>query len=214
VDVFGRLRARRRPAIAEPVLPAPPYSSHLTFDSSIGVAARVIAGRRGDFLDVGGRSGEFGWLARGMRYHVLDIDPSATGRRVITADICHCPELPDESFDVVFSNNTYEHLAEPWLAAEESARLLRRGGLVVTLTCFAWRYHPVPADYWRFTHSALEHLFERAGLTTIASGYDLRARRDNKRGGKLPGGLDLAPVDELGGWRENWIVFHVGEKPS
>jgi ubiquinone/menaquinone biosynthesis C-methylase UbiE len=118
--------------------------------------------------------------------------------------------VPDESVDIALSVSTFEHIAEPWLAAGEIGRILKPGGLSITLTVFAVRYHPVPQDYWRYTHSALELLFEKyGGLETVESGYDLAGRRDN-RNGKLPEDLDLAP----GGWTENWGVFHVGRKPK
>lgn len=208
------------PSNPKSVPPADAYSPHLAFATSQQVAADAIREhvrriRTGRFLDVGGRGGEFAFLAGPLEYFLLDIDPTATGSNVIRGDICDCREIADASFDVVFSNSTFEHIGEPWRAARETGRILKDGGLSVCITLFAWRYHPSPNDYWRFTHSALELLFEKhGGLETVASGYDLRARRDNKVGGKVAGGLDRAPVDSLGGWRENWIVYHVGRKPQ
>ena len=154
-------------------------------------------------------------MAGPLDYHILDVDPKVEGRNVVQGDICDCPQIPSDSFDCVFSNNVFEHVPEPWLAAAETGRILKPGGLAMCLTIFSWRYHPVPGDYWRYTHSALELIFERyGGLTTLASGYDLRDRRQNKVGGKLEGGLDCAPVDDLGGWRENWIVYYIGQRPG
>jgi SAM-dependent methyltransferase len=209
-----------------PVLPALPesspggsgYSPQLRFGTVEHEFTQLFGEhmrrrRRGRFLDVGGGSGEKSAHFAGPYEHVvLDLSPSAPNS--IAADICACPEVPDESFDIVHSWNTYEHIARPWLAARETARILKPGGLATVATCFAWRYHPVPSDYWRFTHSALELLFEDAGLETVVSGYDLRFRRDDRRGGNLPGNIDGAPIDELGGFRENWAVFYAGRKPG
>ena len=196
------------------------HSPHLRFATSQRVAADAIRdyvqahGKRGRLLDVGGRAGLYHQYAGPLEFTVLDLEPEGTGERMIRADICSCPEVPSGSFDIVFSHNTFEHLAEPWLAAGEMGRLLKANGLAIVITCFSWRYHPVPGDYFRFSHAALEVMFERYGrLETVTSGYDLRHRREDRQGGRLPGGLDNPPIDELGGWRENWLVYYVGRKP-
>lgn len=215
---------RRVPQVPPDPRSHPPtggFSPDLTFGSAEHLATEelsryVRAHKRGTFLDVGGRRGERRSLAGPLDYSILDLEPRRVpGATVIAGDICACPEIPEGSFDVIFSNNVFEHLVEPWSAAAEIGRILKPGGLSICLTVFAWRYHPVPVDYWRFTHTGLGSLFEhQAGLETLQSGFDLCARRDNKVGGKIAGGLDVAPVDELGGWRENWSVFHIGRKPE
>ena len=167
------------------------------------------------FLDVGGAGGRSAvkdW-AREAQYYLMDIEPAASSPKVITGNICDCPQIVDSSFDIVFSNNVFEHIAEPWKAAQEIGRILRPGGICLTNTVFSWRYHPVPQDYWRFTHSALSLLFEKyAGLRTLDAGYNTLSRRSFFSGGKIPGNLDGVPIDGFGGWMENWVVFHVGRK--
>lgn len=149
-----------------------------------------------------------------MDYYLLDLAPQETGPQVIAGDICACPQLPDNRFDVIVSDNLFEHLAEPWLAAAEISRLLKPGGLSLTRTLFAWRYHPSPEDYFRYTHSGLKLLFERYGhLETVDCGYNLDSRRHNFLGGKEPGNRDGLPRDEYGGWLEGWMVYHAGRKP-
>ena len=44
------------------------------------------------------------------------------------------------------------------------------------------------------------------------SGFDISNRREDIRG-LWPDKRDSVPVDELGGWRENWSVYYVGRKP-
>ncbi len=193
------------------------YSPHLRFGSwdhelTSLIAAYMRKHRHGRFLDAGGGNGNGSRHLAGRYEHVvLDIASDAPG--AIIADLCDCPEVPDASFDIVYSLSTYEHLARPWLAAAETGRILKPGGLALVSTCFAWRFHPVPGDYWRFSHMALERIFEDAGLETITSGYDLRARRNDLRG-KLPGNADAVPVDDLGGFRENWGVYYAGRRPA
>lgn len=214
-------RARRRLAGAQVYVeppqsasvPSHPHSPSLRFATANTVVGEAIRDharriRRGRFLDVGGGAGAQRSFAGPLDYWVLDLE--ARYRQTVVGDICACPDLADASFDVVFSNNVFEHLAEPWLAAGEIGRILKPGGICCTITWFSIRYHPVPGDYWRYTHSALELLFERyGGLETLQSGYDLRHRRDG-RNDKLPDHSDRSPD----GWEENWLVFHVGRKPA
>lgn len=141
-------------------------------------------------------------------YTVMDLESHTAGIETVIGDITWCPHLSDGSFDVIISVDVFEHIDRPWLAAAEITRLLRPGGLSYTSTLFAWRYHPVPIDYWRFTPPCLEFLF--GGLETISSGFDATERRRDIRG---RGALDQVPVDALGGFRENWRVFHIGRRP-
>ncbi|MCQ9378577.1 bifunctional 2-polyprenyl-6-hydroxyphenol methylase/3-demethylubiquinol 3-O-methyltransferase UbiG [Methyloversatilis sp. XJ19-49] len=163
------------------------------------------------FLDVGGRKGERRALAEGYEYRVMDIDPGWSD--AIVGDICSCAHVSTDSFDIVFSMNLLEHVADPWAAASEMVRIARPGGLVVQIVPFSWRYHPFPEDYWRFSHSGLRLLFEKTGtVETLLSGYDAEMRRKDQRGGSLPDNLDVPPIDELGGWREHWHALWVGRK--
>ena len=193
-----------------------PCSPHLQFMDSRDVFAFIQSYRESatsplSFLDVGGRRGEFRRYAEGFDYKILELDDSCSGEEVIIGDICKPTPIEEDTFDVCFSNHVFEHLLEPWAAAEECVRITKPGGLLIHITLFAWRYHPVPGDYFRFTHSGLASLFERTGrCRTEFAGYNLRHRRENRVGGKLPDGLDRPPIDEWGGWRENWETIFVG----
>lgn len=169
------------------------------------------------FLDVGGRHGRetIKEWSEGAEYFLLDTQPRCEGENIIVGDICNCPQITDNSFDIVFSDNVFEHISEPWKAAQEIGRILKSGGLCLTRTLFSWRYHPCPEDYWRYTHSSLRLLFEKyAGLETVECGYDIGNRRVNFAGGKVKRNLDGVPIDGYGGWLENWMVFHIGLKPE
>ena len=162
-------------------------------------------------LDVGGRKREREHLTGGYRYVALDIEPRAEG--VLVGDICSCPQISDNTFDVVMSFDVFEHVERPWDAAEEAIRILKPGGLMIHRTLFAYRYHPCPIDYWRYTSDGLEYLFNRTGrMETLLKGYDLKIRRFDKRG-MHPGDLDSKPpLDYLGGFRENWRTVYIGRK--
>ncbi len=171
---------------------------------------RHSPGGRPLLLDVGGRKGERAWLAEGYEYRAMDIIPQ--GEHVVVGDICHCPQIADDSFDVVMSFDVFEHVERPWDAAEECVRILRPGGLMIHRTLFAWRYHPHPIDYWRYSAEGLEYLFQRTGkMETLEKGYDLKIRRLDKRG-EMPDLRDRPPIDYLGGFRENWRTLYIGRK--
>lgn len=161
----------------------------------------------GDLLEIGGQYNPIRNRFDPSRYRYTAIDLARTADFVIEADITNCPHIPDQSFDVIYSVDVFEHINRPWRAAEEITRLLRPGGLVYTSTLFSWRYHPCPIDYWRFTPECLAFLF--SGLETVASGFDTLERRRNIVGD----GDNKVVEDAFGGWREHWRVYHVGRKP-
>lgn len=193
-----------------------------------------VFARSGRFLDVGAGDGNLDYLlgvesdfkphpdAEGNRrrfedlYVVerLDLEPQE-GSRV--GDICS-ERLEEEladwwgTFDVAYSNNVFEHLRRPWVAARNVVGLLRPGGVALTVTQFALRYHAVPHDYFRYTHEGLAALFEDAGAVVRRCGYDITARRNNWQG--IGTANDIVPVDEFGAWRENWFVACAAVKPE
>lgn len=163
---------------------------------------------RPKFLDIGARDGVRQGIAKGYDYTGIDIIPKS--KDVISGDICHCPQILDNSFDVVFSVDVFEHLKRPWDAADECLRITKSGGLIIHRTLFSYRYHPSPIDYWRFSSQCLEYLFTHdQQAVTLFSGYDIRGRRRDRRGGHLS---SKPPIDWMGGFRENWQVLWIGRK--
>jgi SAM-dependent methyltransferase len=167
----------------------------------------------GDVLEIGGHRlancAAVEFPSPRFNYHDLNIEPSDIPNTII-ADITDCrATVADGTFDVVFSSDVFEHLDRPWLAAPEIARILKPGGIAITYTLFSWRNHPCPIDYWRYSAECLEFLF--SDLELLEKGYDLSDRRLDQPG-FWPSGADSVPVDQLGGWREHWAVYHVGRK--
>ena len=207
------------------------------YDTSLrkeDVAREAIFGLAGTgltFLDIGAGDGDLAYLLgvrsnlevdeafhrpnrirfdAKFRYFSLDLEKGD-----IIGDICSASFLAEHGalaghFDVIYSNNVFEHLRRPWVAAQNIVAMLKPGGIAVTIAPFAVRYHEVPADYFRYTHTGLASLFEDAGARTVISGYDITGRRNDWQGGGAHN--DIVPVDELGAWRENWFVVTVVKK--
>lgn len=61
------------------------------------------------------------------------------------------------TFDVAISNAVLEHLPDPTASLAETARVLRRGGVLILATHGVYPYHPSPDDDTRWTRSGLAH---------------------------------------------------------
>lgn len=198
------------------------YSRHINLFSVKEVYQRIRkhASPGYSMIDIGGQQGKDKERFPDYEYHIMDVieRPMMPGVGLVVGDICDCPQLPSDEYDLVFSKDVLEHVPDPFAATREMVRLCKPGGLIVCITPFAWRFHESPKDYWRFTHQALELLFGKAGATVERSGYDATRRRKNQIGGKIKNGNWIPndttpPIDQLGGWRENWHAIYIGRKP-
>ena len=75
--------------------------------------------------------------------------------------------LADSVVDAIVSSQVLEHVPDPDFYLRESKRVLRSTGLLVLSTHGTWRYHPDPADYWRWTSAGLRKLLEEHGFELI-----------------------------------------------
>lgn len=190
-----------------------------------------IAGENLNFLDVGANDGKLQYLL-GIRrnldfseaeyaknkkeffdkfnYYGLDLEPGEASN-ILTGDICNEDFLRDnrkflEYFDVIYSNNVFEHFKKPWVAVANIMKMLKAGGICITIAPFSSRYHESPVDCFRYTHAGLLALFEGEGhVVVLVSGYDIHGRRNDWQGSGNAN--DICPVDKYGAWRENWYVM-------
>ncbi|WP_414527894.1 class I SAM-dependent methyltransferase [Nodularia chucula] len=167
--------------------------------------------KKGKILEIGGSNSQNSMtFFPEFEYLNLDIDYNEN-LPTIVGDITKPIDLPNNSFDIIVSHQTFEHINEPWKAAQEIVRLLKPGGFCYISTVWSWRYHPVPIDYWRFSPDCLAFLFR--DLQKLESNFNVGPRRYNIQG-LWPNLADAVPVDYLGGWRENWLVYYAGTKPQ
>jgi SAM-dependent methyltransferase len=68
------------------------------------------------------------------------------------------------AFDLAVSQETVEHVDDPFLAVREMVRVVRPGGKVYLQVPFVIGYHPGPEDYWRFSRAGVEALLRQAGI--------------------------------------------------
>jgi SAM-dependent methyltransferase len=77
--------------------------------------------------------------------------------------------FPDETFDVVVSEQMLEHVRRPYAVAKELERVTKKGGCIYTATPYMFPLHPSPKDYSRWSIDGLCELFDgcervRAGI--------------------------------------------------
>ena len=189
------------------------------------------------FLDVGGRDGKLSYLLGNIgplqfdqdtydrnraifsaAYEYFGMDLIPAGANVLAGDMCSRVYLDDKreqvgTFDVVYSNEVFEHLARPWIAVENIDSLLRDGGLCVIVVPFSQRYHESPGDYFRYTPDGIIELFRAAGrYEVLETGFDIRARRYDWQGNGDAN--DVCPSDKYGAWRETWYSLAILRKTT
>jgi 2-polyprenyl-3-methyl-5-hydroxy-6-metoxy-1,4-benzoquinol methylase len=165
------------------------------------IYARDLRGLRpffgsGRLLEVGCNVGGFLHCARGMGWEVAGVEPVDTcaqyareqGMHVVTGTLEEA-DMPEASFDVVYSNAVLEHIPSPRSAFAAIARVLRPGGVVFTRTvnfdCYtreqigsAWRLLAPNGHVSMFNAQTLSRFNEQAGLETLrVQSNGVRVRR-------------------------------------
>lgn len=103
-------------------------------------------------------------------YVGFDVQP---GKNVdVVGDVHFLSEyFSENSFDLVISFAVFEHIALPWIAAEEITKVLKIGGFVALETHFSFSEHELPWHFFQFNSRALEVLFSNQfGYETIDLG--------------------------------------------
>lgn len=125
---------------------------------------------RVQILDVGGGKGwgKILYSQSWIDYYALDINSDKNRDKNITyvkgdiTDLKLTSKL-DQTYDVIFTKDTFEHILNPWDATQNILNLLNENGLFIFLAPFKWRYHSSPYDTYRYTHTGAQYMFERLG---------------------------------------------------
>lgn len=64
-----------------------------------------------------------------------------------------------ESFDIVCTTSTFEHVKNWQSALVNLKDICRPGGLIIFTAACDSPYHAYPHDYWRFTKADIQHIF-------------------------------------------------------
>jgi len=133
----------------------------------------LSAAAGGRVLNVGGGTTRLGRA-------VINLDRRTTSATQVVGDALRLP-FAKGAFIAVVSQETVEHVSDPFLAVREMARVLGAGGTLYLQLPFVIGYHPGPEDYWRFTRAGIRQLVDQAGLSA--------------------GTLDLSVAGGTGGYR-------------
>ena len=88
-----------------------------------------------------------------------------------------------ESFDVVISTETLEHVRDWRLVVNNMKTVLRRGGFIyITTRSYGFPYHSYPYDYWRYEIADMIRIFKDFEIIKLvkdreAPGVFLKARK-------------------------------------
>lgn len=96
---------------------------------------------------------------RGWRYTGLDVAAGANVD-IVTPDPFGFP-LADNSFDIVISGSTMEHVTAIWRWVPELVRVLRPGGFLAIHTHWQFVEHRYPVDCWRIMPDGMRYLFDQ-----------------------------------------------------
>ena len=88
-------------------------------------------------------------------YTGLDVE-AGINVDIVPADHYRWDEVEPESFDLIVSGQTFEHIPYFWATAFEIARALRPGGLAVITAPGRGPQHRYPVDCWRFHDDGFE----------------------------------------------------------
>ncbi len=120
--------------------------------------------KQGIVLDIGSAHSPYKNKIPYKKYLTMDINPSNN------PDICsdiHNIKSKSKSFDTVIATEMLEHVRDPRKAVSELHRVLKPQGSCILSTCFFFRYHPNPKDYYRFTQDSLRDLFRKFSKVKI-----------------------------------------------
>ena len=123
---------------------------------------------RGACLDIGCGDQPYRNLieSQGIRYESVDIEARSEGVNYI-ADIHDMEIVPKERFDCAICLEVLEHVANPFVAVAEIAKVLRSDGILILSVPHLSRVHEAPHDYFRYTQYGIRSILESNGFDVV-----------------------------------------------
>lgn len=117
---------------------------------------------KGKTIDIGGGRGEgyVSFMRRTADVTFETFDIKAGNNVDFESD-----NLPatDGLYETVLFLNVMEHIYNHQHIADEVVRIVKPGGQLIGYVPFLMWYHPDHRDFFRYTHEAIEKIFEKAG---------------------------------------------------
>ena len=93
--------------------------------------------------------------------------------------------LKENHFALGVCCSVLEHVAKPWLMAENITRVMAKDGLLYMSVPWVWRYHAYPDDYFRFSFRGVMSLFpgfewDTPYYSTTVQGEFIAVTEENK----------------------------------
>jgi SAM-dependent methyltransferase len=134
------------------------YASHNRSPQIRNAVRRCLKGLASDELGLNVGAG-----STDLHPAVINVDLGLGPAIHCCAKAEHLPFAAD-SFSLVLSQETLEHVRDPDRALREMNRVLRKDGTLYCQVPFIIGYHPGPTDFWRFTKEGIKEVVERAGF--------------------------------------------------
>jgi hypothetical protein len=143
-------------------------------NSESGFWEYVAAHPQGNVLEIGSRA-----RSGISRRNLFPASCNYTGFDIVAGENVSCVGdahalsriLPRNHFDAVFSVSVWEHLSMPWLVSLELNKVMKVGAIAMINTHQSWPSHEEPWDYFRFSNSSWDALFNaETGFEIVTRG--------------------------------------------
>jgi SAM-dependent methyltransferase len=96
--------------------------------------------------------------------------------------------IADNTYDIIVSANVMEHVKKFWKWFEELKRILKPGGVIITIAPISWPYHEAPVDCWRIYPDGIRALYDDMGLKDVFTTFESLEMdaRENKNTPLMP----------------------------
>lgn len=155
MPVLGKLRAR----VARP----PVNTSRVHLREFAAEAAASGSGKDFKVLDAGAGSVPYGDLFAHVDYETADMTQGKGPKLTYICDVSDLP-MADDTYDMVFSSQTLEHVKDPLTVLSEYHRVLKPGGEAWLTAPLFYPEHLKPYDYFRYTRFAWRDMARKVGL--------------------------------------------------